>query len=64
MSSTTIEQTREEAARRPVYWFVILDLALESGNYQQQTRAIQELRKLGIDVTLRKRPRTARGGAS
>jgi hypothetical protein len=64
MPATTAEENQAEAKERPVYWFVILDLALESGNYQQQTRAIQELRKLGIDVTLRKRPRTARGGAS
>jgi hypothetical protein len=35
----------------PVYWFVLLDAALDRGQYEAATRARRELHRLGIRVT-------------
>ncbi len=40
----------------PVYWFVILDQALEKGDLETESQAKRELRRLGVDVKYRTRP--------
>ena len=37
---------------RPIYWFVILDLALARGDFYAAAEAKEELRRLGIDIRL------------
>ncbi len=39
----------------PIYWFVILEEALDQGDLQQAARAQKELKRLGVTVTYRRR---------
>ena len=39
----------------PVYWFVILEEALDQGDLKQAARAQKELERLGVTVTYRRR---------
>jgi hypothetical protein len=39
----------------PVYWFVILEEALDQGDLEQAARAQKELKRLGVTVTYRRR---------
>jgi hypothetical protein len=41
----------------PAYWLVCLERAVAEGDYPAAARAQQELRRLGIDVTMRPLPR-------
>jgi hypothetical protein len=41
----------------PVYWFALLERALERGDVQAAAAAHRELRRLGVDVAYRLRPR-------
>jgi hypothetical protein len=43
----------------PVYWFVMLDMAVYRRDFAQAARAQRELARLGITVTY-KRPRKSR----
>ncbi len=38
------------ATDHPVYWFAILDDAVERGDREQENIALQELARLGVDV--------------
>jgi hypothetical protein len=58
----------ESANRQPVYWFVRLEQALDSGNFLAAQQAVRELAALGVQVrygrpqTTGTRPRN--GGAA
>ena len=41
----------------PAYWLVCLERALAEGDYLAAAQAQRELRRLGIDVTMRLLPR-------
>lgn len=41
----------------PAYWLVCLERAITDGNYPEAAQAQQELRRLGLDVTVRLLPR-------
>jgi hypothetical protein len=41
----------------PAYWLVCLERAISEGEYTAAAHAQQELRRLGIDVTMRLLPR-------
>jgi hypothetical protein len=41
----------------PAYWLVCLERAVAEGDYAAAAHAQQELRRLGIDVTMRQLPR-------
>ena len=41
------------AEDRPIYWFAILDIALEEGDFTLAARAQAELRRLGIRLTIK-----------
>jgi hypothetical protein len=56
-------QTRTRETDQPVYWFLILDHAIERGDLDQAARARRELKRLGVDVTYR-RPRERQEVAS
>jgi hypothetical protein len=43
---------------QPLYWFCILEQALDRGNLDLAAHAVKELKRLGIDITYR---RTRRG---
>lgn len=39
----------------PVYWFVLLELAKERGDFASAAHAKQELERLGVRITYRRR---------
>jgi hypothetical protein len=41
----------------PVYWFVLLEKAVHRGDFAEAARAVRELKRLGIDVSYRYRPK-------
>lgn len=45
-------EKNDDATERPIYWFTILDLALEKGDFGLAANAQHELRRLGIEVRL------------
>jgi hypothetical protein len=42
-------------ADQPVYWFVILEQARERSDFATAAHAVEELRRLGINVSYRRR---------
>jgi hypothetical protein len=40
---------------RPVYWFVLLEQAIDRSDFEAAARAKQELERLGIRITYRPR---------
>jgi hypothetical protein len=55
--ATQNDAIESKAKRQPVYWFVRLELATAAGDMEAAADAVRELRRLGIDVTYRCRPR-------
>jgi len=49
--------TDPPARQRPIYWFAILDIALEAGDFDAAAVAKRALQKLGITITYRCQPR-------
>lgn len=51
------DQASTEAAAReqPVYWFLILELAVEKGDFNAAAAAQRELRRMGVEVTYSRR---------
>jgi hypothetical protein len=47
----------------PTYWFAVLEIAREQGDFEQAAEAKRELRRLGISVSYR-RPESRREGAN
>lgn len=47
----------------PVYWFAVLDQAIESADQQRAEEARRELERLGVKVTFRRRPNRKSRGA-
>ena len=45
------------AADWPLYWFAALERALDAGDFGEAARAVQELRRLGVEVTYRRAAR-------
>ena len=39
----------------PVYWFVLLEQAMDRGDLEEAARAKRELERLGVNVTYRRR---------
>lgn len=52
----TPDSTHPPELDQPVYWFALLDRALEAGNLDDAARAQRELERLGFSVTCRRRP--------
>jgi len=48
-----IATDRRAETDQPIYWFAILDQAIEEGDWELAARAIGELRRMGIEVTYR-----------
>ena len=49
----------------PLYWFAALERAIDDGDFAVAAQATQELRRLGVDVTYRrKRQHCEKGEAS
>jgi hypothetical protein len=46
-----------EVVDSPVYWFAILELAINHGNWEQAALAKRQLARLGVQVTHKRRPR-------
>jgi hypothetical protein len=44
------ELPQEPRTHGPTYWFVVLDSALEDGDWEAAARAAEKLCRLGIDV--------------
>jgi hypothetical protein len=59
MSRTTAPARPDPPPARdwPAYWLVCLERAVAEGDYDAAARAQQELRRLGVEVTIRQRPR-------
>ena len=55
--------TDESPVDEPIYWFTILDLAMEGGDLETAAEAVRELRRLGIDVSYRRECNRVRGGS-
>jgi hypothetical protein len=48
----------------PIYWFVLLEQAIDRSDSEAAARARRELDRLGVRVTYRRRPRPKSGGPS
>ena len=48
--------------QEPTYWFAILEIARERGDFARATEAKQELERLGVRVSY-ERPQSLRGAA-
>jgi hypothetical protein len=40
---------------RPIYWFALLEKSVECGDFGRAADATKELRRLGVEVTYRRR---------
>ena len=40
--------------QQPVYWFAVLDIARERGEFDRAAEAQRELKRLGVDVRFRR----------
>jgi hypothetical protein len=46
----------------PTYWFAVLEIARERGDFERAAEAKRQLRRLGVCVSY-ERPQTGKGGA-
>jgi hypothetical protein len=60
MSRRTSQTTDEDYTDEPIYWFAILDRAVEQGNHTAAAEAQGELERLGIRIRYG-RPRSREG---
>jgi hypothetical protein len=51
-----IQSTRDHR-QEPTYWFAVLEIARERGDFQQAAAAKLELRRLGVSVSYQRRER-------
>ena len=58
MSASAISDTSDHTDA-PTYWFVILEIARERGDFKRAAEAQRQLRRLGVRVTYG-RPETQR----
>jgi hypothetical protein len=56
------QQITRDHRQEPTYWFAILEIARERGDFQQAADAKRELRRLGVCVTYQ--PRKSPKGAA
>ena len=54
MASTSSERETARAAAWPLYWFAVLEQALDVGDLEAAAKAQRELRRLGVKVTYRR----------
>ena len=40
----------DNCRQQPIYWFAILDMAIDRGDHATAAEAQRELRRLGVDV--------------
>lgn len=52
-----IENARRQAAVSPLAWFIVLERARETRDYERAAEAIRQLRKLGVTVKFHRRPK-------
>jgi len=45
-----------DSTEQPVYWFMLLERARAASNQPLVSKALAELRRLGVDVRLREQP--------
>lgn len=50
MTATESESEHPDVRRQPVYWFTLLELAVERGDHAAAADAQRELARLGIEV--------------
>jgi hypothetical protein len=43
-----------EAREQPIYWFARLETALNRGDYEEAATAQRELKRLGVEVRIRR----------
>lgn len=48
--------TNADHREHPVFWFYLLDKAVEAGNFVRAAQAQRELERLGVTVRYRVRP--------
>jgi hypothetical protein len=51
MRKDEVEKARREAENSPVAWFVMLERARTTGDFDREAEAIRELKRLGVTVT-------------
>jgi hypothetical protein len=57
-----IAEPSPEVRDSPIYWFTILEIARDRGDYSLAAEADRELRRLGVRVVRDRRTRQAGGG--
>jgi len=53
--SPTSDLARPPELDHPVYWFALLDRALDAGDLESAARSKRELERLGVSVIYRRR---------
>jgi hypothetical protein len=53
MRQNPSEADMAETRDQPIYWFALLDSAIESGDFEQAAEAVKQLKRLGISVRYR-----------
>jgi hypothetical protein len=61
---TTTTSAEDAATHQPVYWFMLLELAVESGDFESAAEAQRQLERLGVQVNYRRRREEAVDAAS
>jgi 5,10-methylenetetrahydrofolate reductase len=56
MRKGEIERARREAENSPVAWFVMLERARTTGDFERAAQAVRELKRLGVTVTFGRQP--------
>ena len=46
-----MENTTQDYRDQPTYWFAILDIACERGNFDRAEEAQRQLKRLGVKVS-------------
>lgn len=49
--------TRPPEHEEPIYWFYLLEVAINNGDFEAAARAKAELEQLGVTVTYKRRQR-------
>ena len=57
-----MSDTRPPEQDQPVYWFVLLERALEDGDLDTAVQARRELERLGVTVTMRRQLEVCHAG--
>jgi hypothetical protein len=58
----TTRRVAGDVRQSPIYWFFLLDRAIQDGDFEAAVRAQRELKCLGVEVRYRRPAGPNRGG--